>query len=76
MVATKTEARGKGIGNLMSFFAVKILKEKGMETVYITTDDFRIPAIKTYLKCGFYPDVSTDDFKLRWENINKIISKE
>lgn len=76
MVATKTEARGKGIVNLMSLFAVKILKENGMETAYLTTDDFRIPAIKTYLKSGFYPDVSTDDFKLRWENINKIISKE
>ncbi|MBO7345179.1 MAG: GNAT family N-acetyltransferase [Clostridia bacterium] len=74
MVATKEEARGKGIGNLMSFLAVKILKERNMQTAYLTTDDFRIPAIKTYLKGGFFPDLSTEDFKNRWEKINQILS--
>jgi mycothiol synthase len=74
MVAVKTEARGKGIGNLMAFCAVKILKEKGMQTAHLTTDDFRIPAIKTYLKAGFCPDLSTEDFKSRWEKINQILN--
>lgn len=75
MVAAKPEARGKGIGNLMAFFAVKVFKEKGMQTAYLTTDDFRIPAIKTYLKSGFYADLSSDDFKDRWNKIFEIIEK-
>ncbi len=75
MVATKTEARGHGIGNLMSHFAVKYFKEKGMQTAHLTTDDFRIAAIKTYLNGGFYADLSTDDFKERWEKIYQIIGK-
>lgn len=75
MVAAKPQARGKGIGNLMSFFAVKVCKEKGMKTAYLTTDDFRIPAIKTYLKGGFYADLSTEDFKERWNKIFELIGK-
>lgn len=75
MVAVKPEARGKGIGNLMSFFAVKYFQEKGMQTAYLTTDDFRIPAIKSYLKSGFVADMSNDDFRTRWEKIFELISK-
>ena len=76
MVATIPQARGKGIGNLMSFLAVKVLKERNMKTAYLTTDDFRLPAIKTYLKSGLFPDLSTEDFKNRWEKINEILSCE
>ena len=75
MVAAKDSARGKGIGTLMSLFAVQQLKERNMQTAYLTTDDFRIPAIKTYLKGGFYADMSTDDFKDRWNKIFEIIKK-
>lgn len=69
MVAAKPEARGRGIGNLMSLYAVRVLREQGMQTAYLTTDDFRIPAIKTYLKSGFTPDTSTSDFEERWRKI-------
>ena len=73
MVAAKDSARGKGIGNLMSAFAVGELKRRKMETAYLTTDDFRIPAIKSYIKGGFYADLSTEDFRDRWDKIFKII---
>ena len=73
MVAAKDCVRGIGIGNLMAVFAVRELKRRKMETAYLTTDDFRIPAIKSYLKGGFYADISTDDFKKRWDNIYEII---
>lgn len=77
MVAAKPSARGIGIGNLMSLFSVYILKKRNMETAYLTTDDFRIPAIKTYLKGGFYPDLTTEeDFKSRWDAVFDIIGRE
>ena len=44
-----------------------------MQTAYLTTDDWRIPAIKSYLRIGFTPDISTEDFKARWDEIFKII---
>ena len=40
-----------------------------MQTAQLKTDDFRLPAIKTYLNIGFKPDLSTDDYKERWEKI-------
>lgn len=44
-------------------------KKEGMKTATLDTDDFRIPAIKTYLRVGFKPVLSTDDYKKRWEKI-------
>lgn len=73
MVACREESRGKGYGTLLSRWALITLKEEGMETAYLTTDDWRIPAIKSYLSIGFKPDISTEDFKERWRKINEQI---
>lgn len=69
MVACHEMARGKGYGTLLNQIAVYTLKTEGMKTAYLTTDDWRIPAIKSYLRAGFVADVSTEDFKNRWELI-------
>lgn len=69
MVAVKDEARGSGLGNLLGAYATYLLKINGMRTAYLTTDDWRIPAIKTYLKSGFYPVTDGEDFKCRWKKI-------
>ena len=75
MVACKPDYRGRGLGHLLNDVAVYALKSAGMETANLTTDDWRIPAIKTYLKAGLYPDTeSQPDFKERWEAIYKIIN--
>lgn len=69
MVACHEKYRGLGLGTAMNALAVKTLINSGMKTAYLTTDDFRIPAIKSYLRAGFVPDISTEDFKERWEKI-------
>ena len=76
MVACRPECRGQGIGTLLNSIAVSTLKKEGMETAYLTTDDFRIPAIKSYLRCGFVPDLSTNDFKERWARIYEQIQQK
>ena len=74
MVACKPHFRGKGLGHLLNSVALYTLKTEGMETASLTTDDWRIPAIKTYLKAGFYADLETHpDFPERWEKIMAII---
>ena len=74
MVACREEARGKGYGTLLNKLAEYTLKKEGMKTAYLTTDDWRIPAIKSYLRMGFYPDVSTSEFKKRWDKIYDLIN--
>lgn len=76
MVACKPDFRGRGLGHLLSDVAIAALKREGMKTAHLTTDDWRIPAIKTYLKVGFRPDLETEaDFRERWENINREIGR-
>ena len=43
--------------------------DRGLSAVYLTTDDFRIPAIRAYLKMGFVPVISSEDLRIRWEKI-------
>lgn len=70
MVACKPEFRGRGIGHLMIRKAVTVFRQRGMETASLVTDDWRIPAIKTYLKAGFTPDLDSEpDYQERWDKI-------
>lgn len=70
MVASKPQFRGRGLGHLMNELAVCVLKEQGMPTAYLTTDDWRLAAIKTYLKAGFVPDTeSLPEFAGRWQKV-------
>lgn len=66
MVACKPEYRGRGIGTKLAYEAVRTLVFSGMETAYLTTDDFRVPAIKSYLKAGFEPDIKNEEHEKRW----------
>ena len=74
MVACHEKYRGRGIGTLMNALAVWELKRNGMQTAYLTTDDWRIPAIKSYLRAGFTPDENTEEYVERWNAIRKIIN--
>lgn len=76
MVACHEAARGKGYGTLLNNIALCTLKQEGMQTAYLTTDDWRIPAIKSYLRAGFEPDISTDNFKERWNKIYEQIGRK
>ncbi len=76
MVGSKPEVRGRGIGNLMNDYAAAVLKKEGMKTAYLTTDDWRIPAIKSYLRANFVPDETTDDFRARWAKIRETIRQQ
>lgn len=74
MVANITECRGLGIGHAMVYYGVKILLDRGCGRIYLTTDDHRLAAIKTYLDGGFCPVMWHDDdsdMKTRWDNVIK-----
>ena len=67
MVATDPAYRGKGLGFAAVNAALHHMKKEGKARAYLTTDDFRIPAIKIYLKLKFEPDMSREGYKERWE---------
>ena len=72
MVKARQSERGKGLGHAMAEYALDIFRNRGVEQVILTTDDFRLPAIKTYLDAGFLPVVhgSRDsDINKRWDDV-------
>lgn len=72
MVDSLPEVRGKGIGHAMISHALQILWQRGNREVWLTTDDFRLAAIKVYLDAGFLPVLTDDpesDMQTRWDAI-------
>ena len=72
MVKALESERGKGLGHSMARYALRIFAERGVERAVLTTDDFRIAAIKTYLDAGFRPVIMEDpasDMNSRWDAV-------
>lgn len=72
MVKTKESERGKKLGHAMARYALAVFEKRGVDRVVLTTDDFRLPAIKTYLDAGFKPVIYPDpesDMNARWDAV-------
>ena len=55
MVGIKTEYRGKGLVKYLNNIAIKKLNAQGVKYIYLTTDEWRKGAVKSYLNSGFHP---------------------
>lgn len=69
MVAAHTDHRGKGLGHLLNALVLHRLKDLGYQKAHLKTDDWRLPAIKTYLDAGFQPLNTHESHPERWEAI-------
>lgn len=67
MVAIRTDYRGKGLGKYINNIAVKKLAAQGVDYMYLTTDEWRMGAVKSYLTAGFIPVEYDEDMQARWE---------
>ncbi len=67
MVGIRTDYRGKGLGKYINNIAVKKLAAQGAEYMYLTTDEWRMGAVKSYLTAGFIPVEYDEGMKERWE---------
>lgn len=69
MVGALAEHRGKGLGHLLNALVLHRLKELGYKKSHLKTDDWRLPAIKTYLDAGFEPLNTHESHPERWDKI-------
>lgn len=69
MVGIHSSARGLGLSIPIVSAALHSFRDRGFKSVMLSTDDFRIPAIKTYLKLGFHPVLSHESHAGRWDEI-------
>jgi len=71
MVGALTAHSGHGLGYWASLAALRRMCEEGRTRAVLRTDDFRKPAIKTYLKLGFVPLCLDESHEGRWKAIFK-----
>jgi mycothiol synthase len=70
-VGVTSEHLRRGLASALLIHVLHEFRERGYPTAVLETDDFRIPAIRSYFKLGFIPiyDVRTEDHRARWSNV-------
>lgn len=68
-IAVDPRFRGQGLGYSVSAAATNKLIEAGYTKISLYTEDFRLPAIKTYLRIGFVPVLYLDEMESRWQRV-------
>ena len=69
-VAVLPGAQGQGLGYWVSLAALHQMRREGNAHAILETQDERLPAIKTYFRLGFVPDLTGHgSYPARWEKI-------
>jgi mycothiol synthase len=69
-VVVAPDHRGRGLGLLVCRSVLKFVARLGYRHAYLLTDDFRLPAIRTYLRLGFEPAPVDRGHPARWAAIH------
>ncbi len=70
MVGVHSIFLGHRFGRLMVLRALHAIRKSGRVAAELTTDDFRLPAIRTYLGLGFVPVMEDDTMPARWDAVH------
>ena len=76
MVGVDTAHTGHKLGKGVSLSVLRYFREHGFKCVKLDTDDFRIPAVKTYLNLGFLSVHVDADQPERWRKVFGILGVE
>ena len=68
-VASDPAHRHRGLGLAVCTAATLCFLRCGYQDIYLRTDDWRLPAIKLYLKLGFAPLLFATGMEERWRNV-------
>ena len=71
-VGALPEQSGRGLGSALMDQMLVDFRARGYRDAVLETDDFRLPAIRTYLKHGYVPvtdDVKGENHRKRWSLI-------
>lgn len=66
MVGMRPDFRGKGLGKYLNAVALKKLAAQDVRYIMLTTDEWRKPAIRSYLAAGFLPVEYDTGMRERW----------
>ena len=69
MVGVVAEHTGHKLGKWVSLAVLIYFRDNGFKCSMLDTDDFRVPAVKTYLNLGFIPVYVEEGQPERWQKI-------
>lgn len=69
MVCVLPEHRGKNVGYLLALSVLHYFREHKFQSCILDTDEWRIPAIKSYLRLGFEPMYLDESQRERWQKV-------
>ena len=70
-VGVSPQHRGKRLSLILCSRVVRRFLSAGYREIYLQTDDWRLPAIKTYLNVGFVPLLCAPEMEERWRFVSK-----
>ena len=68
-VAGDPEHKGRGLGQAVSAAVTRLALSMGYRRIFLYTEDFRLPAIKIYLRLGYRPLPFADGMEERWREV-------
>ncbi len=72
-VGALASVRGKRLGQIVTQRCLQGFAERGLEKAVLKTDDFRLPAVRTYLRIGFVPEYRSDEERAAWSGVFRTI---
>ena len=74
-IAAHPDHAGKGLGFVLVCRVLTLMKTFGYHDAWLSTDDWRLPAIVVYLRAGFEPAFEDESHRERWDIIrHKLIA--
>jgi mycothiol synthase len=60
---------GKGLGTAVSAAVTARFIQHGYQAIHLYTEDYRLPALKLYLRLGYIPYLYLPDMTSRWKDV-------
>lgn len=73
-VAVDPAHQGNGLASQVCAAVLWYARRRGWRASILSTDDWRLPAIRTYLKLGFEPEVTHDSHPARWQEVHRLLA--
>ena len=74
-VGVDPEFRGQHLSSIVCSAVQERYRREGYTQAYLRTDDYRLPAVKTYLELGWQPLIDSEVMKKRWEKVCRKLGK-
>ncbi len=74
-VAVIPRHQGCGLAAVVSLAVLHYAASAGHQSIYLLTDDYRLAAIRTYLKLGFEPWLTDASHAARWDAVRAVLDQ-